>query len=297
MSELPGWAAMAKPGLTVFCLAAFWSWETWFPFVSGRQRRWRHAGRNVAIAVLNTVVLSLLFGAATVAVAIWAADHGLGLLNQLAVPLPWRLLPAVLLLDAWLYLWHRLNHRVPLLWRFHRMHHSDREMNVTTATRFHIGEHCGAAALRLGLIPLFGVSVAEILAYETLVVAATMFHHANVSLGRLDRPLRWLIVTPRMHQIHHSRLRIETDSNYSVLFSFWDRLARSYRMRSGSEPVELGLSDFDDDCWQTVAGMLRTPFARLGRRDSALRNASHAVKHSGGVLIEAPEEGSLTCPN
>lgn len=261
---LPPWAPAIKPALTVFALAALWTWETLFPFFAGRRQRPRHAFRNVAIALLNTVVLTLLFGAATVGVASWAAEHQFGLLNWLGVPWPWRLVPAVLLLDLWLYGWHRLNHRVPALWRFHRMHHSDRDMDVTTATRFHLGEHLGAATLRLGLIPLFGVTAAEILIFETLVVANTMFHHANVSLGPLDRPLRWLIVTPYMHKVHHSRLRRETDSNYSTLFSFWDRLFGSYRMRDDCRGIELGLDEFDEERWQTVGGMLKTPFARPG---------------------------------
>jgi sterol desaturase/sphingolipid hydroxylase (fatty acid hydroxylase superfamily) len=251
---------MVKPALTVAFLAALWTWESFFPLVLGRPERLRHAGRNVAVALLNTVVLAVLFGAATVAVASWAAERQFGVLYWLGVPWPWRLLPGVLMLDAWLYAWHRINHRVPLLWRFHRMHHADREMDVTTATRFHLGEHLGAATLRLGLIPLFGVGVAELVVYETLVVAATMFHHANLSLGRFDRPLRWLFVTPRMHQVHHSRWRPETDSNFSTVFSVWDRIGRTFRMRPGTEPVELGLDEFDADEWQSVAGMLKTPF-------------------------------------
>ena len=141
------------------------------------------------------------------------------------------------------------------------MHHSDREMDVTTATRFHLGEHLGAATIRLALIPLFGVLVVEILVYEALVVAVTMFHHSNISLGRFDPPLRWLVVTPRMHQIHHSRQRIETDSNYSVLLSCWDRIARTYRMRPDGVRIELGLDEFGDDGWQSVLGMLKAPFA------------------------------------
>lgn len=261
-TELPNWSIVAKPGVTVFCLAALWTLETVLPLAAGRQKRWRHAGRNMTVALLNTVVLGVLFGTATVGVAVWSSQQQSGLLHLLGIRWPWRLLAAVLLLDGWLYVWHRLNHRVPLLWRFHRMHHSDREMDVTTAARFHLGEHLAAATLRLALIPLFGVTAVEILVYETLVVAVTMFHHANISLGPLDRPLRWLIVTPRMHQIHHSRLRAETDSNYSVLFSFWDRIARTYQMRRRGEAVELGLDEFDDDLWQSVMGMLKTPFAK-----------------------------------
>ena len=272
---LPPWAPALKPALTVLALALLWTWESLFPFFAGRRQRPRHALRNVAIALLNTVVLALLFGAATVAVASWAAANDFGLLNWLDVPWPWRLLPAVLLLDLWLYAWHRLNHRIPLLWRFHRMHHSDREMDVTTATRFHLGEHLGAATIRLALIPLFGVSVLEILLFETLVVANTMLHHANVSLGPLDRPLRWLIVTPYMHKVHHSRLRPETDSNYSTLFSFWDRLFRSYRMRDDCRTIDLGLADFDDDSWQSIPGMLKTPFISPSRSPSEPRPSGH----------------------
>lgn len=275
-TEAPEWAATAKPALTVLCLAAFWMWETFFPRASDRKRRWRHAGRNLAIALGNTVVLALVFAAATVFVATWASENRFGLLHVSGIAWPWRILPAILLLDAWLYIWHRANHRIPFLWRFHRMHHSDREMDVTTATRFHIGEHVGGATLRLGLIPLFGVTAFEILIFETLVVANTMFHHANISLGRFDRPLRGLIVTPRMHEIHHSRLRPETDSNYSVLFSLWDRAFRTFRMRPDGERVQLGLTEFDDDRWQSIPGMLTTPFlavAKFAQTKSSTKDA------------------------
>lgn len=281
MPDMPEWGIAAKAVLTVLALTVLWSWETLFPLVVRREGRWRHAGRNLAISLLNTVVLALLFGTATVAVAIWASEQDLGVLNWLAVAWPWRVLPAILLLDCWLYVWHRMNHRIPLLWRFHRMHHSDAEMDVTTATRFHLGEHLGSATLRLGLIPLAGLFPIEILIYETLVVANTMFHHANITLGWLDRPLRWLIVTPRMHQIHHSRLQPETDSNYSTIFSFWDRLFRSYRMRIGNEPVELGLKEFDEPHWHTVGGMLKTPFVVVRRREAGESEAS--INKSSGV--------------
>jgi sterol desaturase/sphingolipid hydroxylase (fatty acid hydroxylase superfamily) len=121
---------------------------------------------------------------------------------------------------------------------------------------------------------LFGVTAFEILIFETLVVANTMFHHANISLGRFDRPLRGLIVTPRMHEIHHSRRRPETDSNYSVLFSLWDRAFRTFRMRPDGEPVELGLDEFDDDRWQSMPGMLKTPFVAVRKFASGESSAA-----------------------
>lgn len=295
---LPDWTATTKPGLTILCFAALWTWETFLPLYADRQHRWRHAGRNVIISLLNAVILGVVFGAATVGVAVWTTESQFGILYWLNVPWPWRLLPAILLLDGWLYLWHRLNHCIPLLWRFHRMHHSDKEMDVTTATRFHLGEHVGAAILRLALIPLFGVTVIEILMYEVLVVAVTMFHHANVSLGWLDRPLRWLIVTPRMHQIHHSRLRPETDSNYSVLFSFWDRLALTYRMRHRNEGISLGLTEFDDDRWQSVAGMLKTPFVNPPPPAATPTSQDKNSRQKAGNINEVDHDNKakvLTC--
>jgi sterol desaturase/sphingolipid hydroxylase (fatty acid hydroxylase superfamily) len=256
-------AGWAKPALTVACLALFWSWESIWPFFAPSRQRLRHGGHNIALAVFNTLVLSLVFGAATVGAAHWAASRHFGLLHQLPLAWPARLLLALLLLDAWLYVWHRLNHHIPLLWRFHRVHHADDAMDVTTATRFHLGELSAAAVLRLGLIPLLGIEVTHLLVHETLVVAATMFHHANISLGRWDAPLRWVIVTPFMHKVHHSHYRPETNSNYSVLFSWWDRLASTFRTRDDYATLKMGLDEFDGDRWQTFLGMLRTPLVNV----------------------------------
>jgi sterol desaturase/sphingolipid hydroxylase (fatty acid hydroxylase superfamily) len=246
--------------LPVAFLALLWCWETWRPFFGWKAGRWRHAARNLAVAILNTVVLALTLGSLTVLVAAWTTRNEFGLLNALPLPGWLGLLAGLVFLDGWMYVWHRANHAIPLLWRFHRMHHSDDRMDVTTATRFHLGEHAGSAVLRLALIPVLGLGVWHILVYEILVLAITQFHHADIALGRWDRGLRLLIVTPDMHKVHHSRWRPETDSNYSTVLSLWDRLARTFRMRAAPRTLELGLSEFDDARWQTVWGMLKTPF-------------------------------------
>lgn len=276
MSLPPDYLRWAKPAVTVVLLALFWGWETWLPFFGRRPTRLRHAARNLTLAVCNTVLLGLAFGAATARVCDWTAQGKHGLLHASGLTGPARFALALVLLDAWMYLWHRANHAVPILWRFHRMHHSDDAMDVTTATRFHVGEHVGSSLLRLGLIPLAGLGVAELLAYETLVVAVTMLHHANVSLGRWDRPLSWLVVTPNLHKVHHSRLRPETDSNYSTVLSAWDRLAGSLRLRPDPAAIVFGLDEFDGDRWQTVGGMLRTPFVgrTSDRQPSPVRELS-----------------------
>jgi sterol desaturase/sphingolipid hydroxylase (fatty acid hydroxylase superfamily) len=244
----------------VVLLALFWCWETWRPFFGQREGRVRHAGHNLAIALFNTVVLGLAFGFATAAVADWTEQKQYGLLTAVALGEPVRFMLALVLLDGWMYVWHRANHTIPLLWRFHRMHHSDRHMDVTTATRFHLGEHLGAAVLRLGLIPLLGFEVWNLVVYDTLVIAITQFHHANISIGAWDRWLRWLMVTPYMHKVHHSDWRRETDSNYSTVLSVWDRLFGSFRMRSDPKTLVFGLNEFSDPGWQSWWGMMKTPF-------------------------------------
>jgi sterol desaturase/sphingolipid hydroxylase (fatty acid hydroxylase superfamily) len=253
-------ALLAKRAAPLALLVLFWCWETWWPFFGQREGRLRHAGRNLALAVVNTALLGLAFGSATVAVAGWAEGNRLGLLNQLGLGGPARFALALVLLDGWMYVWHRANHAVPLLWRFHRMHHSDRHMDVTTATRFHLGEHAGSSVLRLGLIPLVGLDVWHLVVYDTLVIAVTQFHHADISLGRWDRWARALLVTPDMHKVHHSNLRQETDSNYSTVLSVWDRLARSFRMRDDLGGVVFGLKEFPEPGWQSLGGMWKTPF-------------------------------------
>jgi sterol desaturase/sphingolipid hydroxylase (fatty acid hydroxylase superfamily)/protein-tyrosine-phosphatase len=248
----------------VVLLALFWCWETWRPFLGQRKGRIRHAGRNLAIALFNTVILGLVFGLVTATVAAWSEQHQHGLLNALGLDGPTRFVLALVLLDGWMYVWHRANHGIPFLWRFHRMHHSDRHMDVTTATRFHLGEHIGGAVLRLGLIPLLGFEIWNLVVYDTLVIAITQFHHADISIGRWDRWLRWLVVTPNMHKVHHSDWRPETDSNYSTLLSIWDRLARSLRMRSDPGTLVFGLSEYTDPRWQSWWGMMKTPFVIPG---------------------------------
>lgn len=246
----------------VILLGLFWSWESWAAFKPfDRRIRYRHAFHNLLLAVLNVLFTGLLFGTAVEFMSQWSQEHNWGLLHQLPLGTIWKTILAVVLLDAWMYCWHRLNHRIPLFWRFHRMHHSDPHMDVSTATRFHWGELAFSTLFRLLLIPLLGLESWQIILYGLLVYFSTQFHHANISLGRLDSLLRWLFVTPDMHKIHHSRLHQEFNSNYSTVFSCWDRLARTYQMRPHLETIDFGLPDYDDPHWQSLLGMWKTPFS------------------------------------
>jgi sterol desaturase/sphingolipid hydroxylase (fatty acid hydroxylase superfamily) len=252
--------SIAKRALPAFVLATLWCWETWQPFFGQQTGRLKHASRNLAIAAFNTVVVALAFGSLTTYVAWWTDDHQVGLFNLLALSNPLRFGLALILLDGWMYVWHRANHSVPLLWRFHRMHHSDRNMDVTTAIRFHFGEQGLSSLLRLGLIPLLGFQIGNLVLYDTIVLCVIMFHHADISLSRWDRWLRCLIVTPDMHKVHHSDRQPETDSNFSTVLSIWDRIAMTFRMRSDPKRIVFGLTEFTDSSWQTWWGMWTTPF-------------------------------------
>jgi sterol desaturase/sphingolipid hydroxylase (fatty acid hydroxylase superfamily) len=180
-----------------------------------------------------------------------------------------------------MYLWHRANHAIPFLWRFHRMHHSDPAVDVTTALRFHVGEITLSSTLRLAVIPLLGLRLGEVILYETLLLPVIAFHHSNVALPeKWDRRLRAVIVSPNMHRVHHSDWQPETDSNFSSIFSWWDRLGRSFRLRPDIRALRYGLRDFDGQEWQNLWGLLRTPLRTLASRTEKTA-AAHARDEAG----------------
>lgn len=230
---------------------------------SGAERG-AHGLRNLALGAANAVVVALVFAGVWVAAAEWASARGWGLLNVLRdrAGLPgWaHIAGAVLLLDAWTYAWHRINHRVPFLWRFHRVHHADATMDVTTAHRFHVGELVLSSALRVPVLLAGGVYAWELVLYETLMFVVVQFHHANIGLPeRWDRVLRAVVVTPHLHRVHHSRWQPETDSNYSSLLTVWDRLFGSFRTSADPSAIRLGLDEFDAPEDRTLGGLLRMP--------------------------------------
>jgi sterol desaturase/sphingolipid hydroxylase (fatty acid hydroxylase superfamily) len=160
-----------------------------------------------------------------------------------------------------MYWWHRMNHRVPFLWRFHRVHHADARMDVSTALRFHPGEIVLSAALRLVVTAAIGAELWQMALYEAIATPIVAFHHSNINLPRrVDDALRWLLVTPWMHWVHHSRLRAETNSNYASVLSVWDRIFGSYRLRPDPDAIEFGLVEFPEtERNERVVGMLRMP--------------------------------------
>jgi sterol desaturase/sphingolipid hydroxylase (fatty acid hydroxylase superfamily) len=223
----PGWRA----GFAVCLLFTLLAWETAQPFFAhfGRAgERARHGALNLALGAVNVALVAFVFTGAWLVVIQWSAANRIGILNWFDLSLWPRAALAVLLLDAWTYFWHWLNHRVLLLWRFHRWHHADRAMDVTTASRFHTGEIALSSIFRLPVLLIIGCRIEELAFYELMLFAVVQFHHANIALpGGLDQLLRLFIVTPSIHKVHHSVVRAECDSNFSSLFSWWDRLFRT----------------------------------------------------------------------
>lgn len=247
--------------VTAWGLILLMTIESWLPAAINRRRRMRHAARNTTLGLLNALAVALLAAPLIANVAGWAEESRFGLLNMMNLPPAIATVTAILLFDGWLYLLHRANHKFGFLWRFHRVHHSDPEMDATTAIRFHTGEVLISGALRLAVIPLLGVTLWQVLTYESLMLPVILFHHSNVNFPeKADRWLRALLVSPALHRVHHSRTRAETDSNYSIIFSFWDRIWRTFRLRKDGRPVDFGLSEYDSEEWQRVKGLLTTPF-------------------------------------
>jgi sterol desaturase/sphingolipid hydroxylase (fatty acid hydroxylase superfamily) len=258
------WVLPTKNAIVAFLLVALWVAESIAPMFAGRLRRLSHGAANLVLGVTNSILGGVLFGVALLLVTKWSQENSVGLLHRL--PRHW---PAwvsfglgLLLTDLWMYVWHRLNHQIPLLWRFHAVHHSDREMDVTTAVRFHTGEIVFSGIARLLVLPVLGVSLPILLVYELLLLPVILFHHSNLRIARFaDGALRAIIVTPWMHWVHHSVLREETNSNYGSVLSIWDRLFGSFRVRAEPSQIELGLSeDASEQSWRTLFGMFLRPF-------------------------------------
>lgn len=252
-------------------LILLFMWESLHPFYahfSGSfKERGTHVYRNIIIGVINGAMVSLVFVGLWFGASVWADEAGFGIMHWLqdglGIPVWAHAVGAILLLDLWTYAWHRMNHEIPFFWLFHSVHHSDNKMDVTTASRFHLGEIFFSSLFRIPLIALSGIYLWELVLYEIVMFAVVQFHHANVGLPeKYDRMLRAVIVTPSMHRVHHSRWQPETDSNYSSLFSFWDRIAKTFRLNPEPETIKLGLAEFDSEEDQTVKGMFKTPLKK-----------------------------------
>lgn len=246
----------------VLAAVMVWQWRRpKRPLTQSQQLRWLN---NFGIVALNTIVLRLAFPVAAVGAAFVAADRGWGVFNTLAWPAWMEIVVSILILDALIYGQHVAFHKVPFLWRVHRMHHVDLDFDVSTGLRFHPIEILISMGVKWLAILAIGAPAVAVLIFEILLNAFPMFNHANAGMpARVDHVLRWLVVTPDMHRVHHSVIHEETDSNYGFNLSCWDRLFGTYRDQpaKGHLGMTIGQSDWREptDC-VSIWGMLRIPF-------------------------------------
>ncbi len=227
--------------------------------VMPRLQRWV---TNLSLGGLSSLAVRLMGPATVAGAALAASAAGFGLFNLVSLPSWLTAGAAIILLDFAIWAQHVAMHKVPVLWRMHRVHHTDRDLDVTSGLRFHPFEAAVSMPWKAGIVFLLGVPVEVALAYEILLSGMALFTHANLRLpGWLDRALRLVIVTPDMHRTHHSILRAETDSNYGNALSVWDRLFRTFTSVPADELV-LGLAEWQDERPARLPDMLALPVAR-----------------------------------
>jgi len=257
--------------LGVFAVMAVW--EVMAPRRSLHARKLVRWINNIGLVMLNTLVLRRVFPAAALGVATWAGAQGVGLFNRIDAPHWVGVTLSLLLLDFAIWLQHVMFHAIPLLWRLHRVHHADLDIDVTTGARFHPLEILLSMLIKFTVILLLGPPLVAVVLFEVILNATAMFNHSNVKLGRVpDRLLRSILVTPDMHRVHHSIEDDETNSNFGFNLSWWDRLFGTYRAqpRATHEAMTIGISTFREPRWCSwLPGMLAIPF--VGRvRDYAI---------------------------
>jgi sterol desaturase/sphingolipid hydroxylase (fatty acid hydroxylase superfamily) len=261
------WILQHEPSIRLsFFIAIFACMAIWEirrprrPLSQSKLLRWSN---NLAIVVLNSLVVRFLFPTAAIGVALLAEQQGWGLLNYFQIS-PWlAIIAAVILLDGIIYFQHVLFHAVPSLWRLHRMHHTDLDLDVTSGARFHPIEIALSMLIKFAAIVALGAPAVAVLIFEVLLNGMAMFNHSNVRLpAKVDRYLRYLIVTPDMHRIHHSVIENETNSNFGFNLSIWDRFLGTYiqQPEHGHTGMQIGICDMQDTRFLKLHWMLILPF-------------------------------------
>jgi len=226
----------------------------------GRAARWP---ANLGVTILNSVVVRILVPGGAVAMAVAAERHHFGLLNQVALPDVIAVATGAILLDLVIYLQHVMFHAVPVLWRVHRMHHADIDLDVTSGARFHPFEIVLSMVIKMGVVTALGTPASAVLIFEVLLNATSMFNHSNVAMrAGVDRVLRLIVVTPDMHRVHHSIVARETNSNFGFNLPWWDRWFGTYRAEPGAGQLgmTIGIEQFRGPRELALGRMLTQPF-------------------------------------
>lgn len=231
------------------------------PLRVSTQKKFRRVSINLSMAAIAAIVLRIAFYPVVLAISHFAAKERLGLFPQLNLHPIVELLLALVLLDYTLYFWHIMLHKIGILWRFHNVHHMDLDLDTSTALRFHFGELIISTVYRSAQIIIFGISPFQLVLFETAITSFAQFHHSNIALPlKFEKHLKNFIVTPRMHGIHHSIVKEETDSNFGTIFTLWDRLHRTFKFDIPQDEIVIGVPYYQKAEDQTLKDSLLIPF-------------------------------------
>jgi sterol desaturase/sphingolipid hydroxylase (fatty acid hydroxylase superfamily) len=259
---MANWTAIILPGTFVVLLLV----EQFIPL---RQRTWPFFSRlvkNLTLTAFVFLVGSLIVKNAGLATSRWSAGRGIGIALWMPLPQWGRIAVGFLLMDLTFYYWHRANHQIRLLWRFHNVHHVDPDLDVTTSFRFHLGEIAYSSVFRVVQVALVGVAPLTYVIYETVFTIETMFHHSNVRLPfSFERLLNRIVVTPRMHGVHHSAVGPETNTNYSVIFPWWDYLHRTLVLNVPQSSIRIGVPGYLEPQDNKLWNLFSLPFVKQKR--------------------------------
>lgn len=274
-----GWTTLVVAAAAFGVLAVL---ERRRPLRERREDEPRHVGRNLSMGGLTAAITSAVQVPILAPAAQKTFERRLGLLHQVRMPRPLRIAAGILLLDYTLWWWHWMNHEIPLLWRFHLVHHVDLDLDASTALRFHFGEMALSVLFRAAQFRILGIDPAAASIWQTALFVSILFHHSNTRLDeRLERRLSRVFVTPRMHGIHHSTVRDETNSNWSSLLSCWDFLHGTFRLDVPQETITIGVPAWQEEREVTIGRILEMPFRR--QRDdwkTVTRSRGHEDRRS-----------------
>lgn len=258
IENMPVWGRLVW---VVLIMVLFWTLEGYYSFVNLKYRKWKHAATNLTF-LLFTLVINVLFGIVTAGVFIWLDQSHFGLLNWIDLPVWAQLVLCVMALDFIAqYVAHYMLHKIKWLWKLHIVHHSDTQVDVTTGTRHHPLDYIVRETFALGAIVIMGMPVAYYLVYRLLSVFFTYFNHANISLGKADKILSYVVVTPDMHKFHHHFEMPWTDTNFGNIFSFWDRIFGTM-VYDDPKKIVYGLDIVDSSKGENVGYQLSIPFRK-----------------------------------
>ena len=238
--------------------------ETKFLLRKRVQGRWKRIVINTIVSLPGFMLLRFLLLPVMAWLAIRNEQWNFGINYLFSSPSWAKFALGFILLDYTNYLWHILLHKMPLMWRFHLVHHTDLDLDITTAFRFHFGEMIASVFFRGAAVIVTGASPLLVVIYEIAFEAATQFQHSNAKLPfHFEKLLNKLIVTPRMHGIHHSMIKRETDSNYSIIFSFWDRIHKTIKLNIPQDDIIIGVLPYPDEKELTPRNLLKMPFTKI----------------------------------